>query len=253
MFNKKNLYRIVFIFLAAFFVMSAVPYTYAKDTGVDCHKDDKFRVKNRSLLEYYSDWKDSVHDLAGVKCTDCHGGNPNERDKKAAHKDHFSSLTAIEKASFKLIPQRCGKCHEEVLKYFAESKHYKALLEKETGPHCSTCHGSMNAQVYYTSLVTWTCKECHNEYTKNRPEVVGEADKILHRINVSRAFMRWVSDYYSDKEPEKVKEINAQYKDLANSWHKFDFAQLDKKSHALLHRLKSLVNRRLSEKRKKAK
>lgn len=250
MFNKKNVYPIALIFLAVFFVMSAVPYTYAENTCVDCHKDEKFRVENRSLFEYYRDWKDSVHDLAGVQCTDCHGGNPNERDKKAAHKDHFSSLTATEGASFKLIPPRCGKCHEDVLRNFAESKHYKVLLEKGTGPHCATCHGSMNALVYYTSLVTWTCKECHNEYTKNRPEVAGEADKILHRINVANAFRKWISAYYSDKEPETVKEINAQYKDLANSWHTFNFARLDKNSNALLHRLKSLVNRRLSEKSK---
>lgn len=249
--TEKNLYRIKFIFLTILITGLAIPHIYANDTCVDCHKDEKFRVQNKALFDYYNDWKDSIHDLSGVTCTDCHGGDSTKTNKNVAHKKNFSSLSHIEKESYKKIPSTCGECHDTVLNNFKQSKHYEALFEKAMGPHCATCHGSMNAEVYYTSVIARTCQACHNEYTKNRPEVVGEADKILHRINVTRAFRNWISIHYAEKEPEKAREINALYKDIADSWHSFDFVKLDEKSMDLLNKSKSLVNRGLAEKRKK--
>lgn len=222
-----------------------------KDSCLDCHKDEAFRVQNKMLYDYFQNWKDSIHDLAGVTCADCHGGNPSKEDIKSAHKGNFSPLSSAERASYKLIPDRCGACHEEVLKNFRESGHFTALVKEGAGPHCVTCHGSMNAEVYYTSVVARACQECHNEYTKNRPEVVGEADKILQRINVSRAMRNWVSIYYAEKAPDDVSEINTLYSDVADSWHQFKFTELDGKSEELLSRLKSMVNKGLAEKKKK--
>ena len=193
-----------------------------------------------------------MHEIEKVTCTDCHGGNPDEGDKKAAHSGDFSSLTSIDTASFKEIPGRCGACHYEILKIFEESNHYKALIEKGSGPNCSTCHGSVNAEVYYTSVISRACEDCHNEYTKNRPDVVGEADKILHRINVARTLKKWISMRYGD-EPATMEEIQSLYRDIAESWHRFDFRALDQKSQDLIHKLKSLLNRGPVEKRKRMK
>jgi formate-dependent nitrite reductase cytochrome c552 subunit len=221
-------------------------HVYANNTCNDCHSDKKFRVQNKILYDYYRNWEDSVHDLAGVVCIDCHGGNANTSEKDSAHKDRFSPLGHNDTYAYVKIPQTCGKCHDPVLNSFKKSKHFKALLEKGEGPHCVTCHGSMNAEVYYTSMISRSCVDCHNEFTKNRPEVVGKADKILHRINVSRSFRNWVTLHYSDKEPAQIREINFLYNDITNSWHTFNFEQLDEKSEDLLLRLKSMVNRALS-------
>lgn len=237
------------ILISILFLGAAATFTYAIDTCTDCHKDEKFRVQNSVLFDYYNNWKNSTHELAGVKCVDCHGGNPGKGGKDEAHKDDFTSLTAVDKSAYKKIPQQCGQCHEPVLKNFIESKHYKAIQQEGSGPHCATCHGSMNSEVYYTSIVSRVCAGCHNAYTENRPEVVGEAEKILHRINVSRVFKNWVSIYYSDTDPEKVGEMNARYKDIAAAWHTFDFAELNEKSQLLLNQLKSLVNKGIAEKR----
>jgi hypothetical protein len=242
-FFRENSYKMILLFFTVFFTGISISYTDAKDTCVECHKDIKFKTQNRVLFDYYSNWINSTHEIEGVKCKDCHGGDPSKSDKESAHKDNFSSLTATDIFFFKKIPERCGKCHEAVLKNFTESKHYKALLEKGTGPHCSTCHGSMNADVYYTSVISRSCKNCHNEYTKNSPEVVGEADKILHRINVAHVYKRWVLIEFHFKEPTKVDEILALYNNVAESWHKFDFEELDQKSQYLLNKIKSLVNR----------
>jgi hypothetical protein len=251
--RRNNISTSRLILFTVSLIILSVTSVYAVDTCIDCHKNEKYRIQNRVLFEYYNNWKDSLHDIAGVTCSDCHGGDATKSDKDSSHKNNFSSLSSLDKGSFKLIPQRCGNCHKAVLDNFIRSKHYIALLDKETGPVCSTCHGSMNVEVYYTSIVARVCITCHNEYTRNHPEVVGESDKILHRINVTRAFKNWVTIYYSEKEPAKVREVTALYKDISDSWHQFDFKELDEKSLALLNSLKSLVNRGLEEKRKKMK
>lgn len=252
-FNKKNFYGMRLIFLIVFFVGLGVQHVYAKDTCIDCHRDDKFRVQNKVLFDYYNNWKDSTHDLSGVTCTDCHGGDPTKTDKDVAHKDGFSSPRVSGEIFYKKIPQTCGsnKCHGDVLKNFIESKHFKALIKEGKGPHCATCHGSVNTEVYYTSIIARTCEACHNEETKNRPEATKSAEKILQRINVSHGYRNWTLIYYSDKEPVTFKEINALYEDIATSWHSFDFEELDEKSQELLNKLKSIVNRGLAEKKKK--
>ena len=240
---REYSYNVILLLLSVFLILVSVSYSDAADTCVECHKDIKFLNQNRVLFDYYNNWINSTHEIEGVKCMDCHGGDPTKRDKKSAHKNNFSSLTVTDRFFFKKISERCGKCHEAVLKKFTESKHYKVLLDKGTGPHCSTCHGSMNAEVYYTSVISRSCKTCHNEYTKNLPDVVGEADKILHRINVAHVYKRWVLIEFHFTDPAKVEEILALYNNVAESWHTFDFEKLDQKSQDLLNKIKSLVSR----------
>lgn len=216
-----------------------------KDMCVECHKDTKFLTQNRTLYDYYKGWQNSTHDIAEVTCRDCHGGDPAKSDKEGAHGNDFLSFTAPAASSYKEIPQRCGACHEAVLEHFITSRHYRVLLDKGKGPHCATCHGAMNVHVYYTSVITRTCKNCHNEYTKISPEIVGEADKILHRINVSHALKKWVlMDYYNEF-PVQVEEILALYSSVTESWHSFDFKALDRRSEELLRTIRSFINRDL--------
>ncbi len=242
-FFREHSYKVILLLLGVFFTGGSVSYTDAKDTCVECHKDIKFMDKNGVLFEYYSNWINSIHEIEGVTCTDCHGGDPTKSDKENAHKNDFSSLTVTDRFSSQKITERCGKCHKAVLKNFTESKHYKALVKKGTAPNCSTCHGSMNADVYYTSVISRSCKNCHNEYTKNIPDIVGEADKILHRINVAHLYKRWVLIEYHFTEPTKVEEILALYINVAESWHTFDFEELDQKSQVLLRKIRTLVRR----------
>jgi hypothetical protein len=237
-----------------YFIASVVifmPAVSGADSCVNCHRDDKFRVQNRILYDYYQSWKNSVHDLQGISCTECHGGDSSVESADRAHRDGFTSLTQSDAESYKKLPAVCGKCHESVLKNFIQSKHYAALSQKGTGPHCATCHGSMNADVYYTSVISRTCQECHNEYTMNKPSVAGAADKILHRINVSRAYRNWLNTNYADREKEGVQEVNDLYRYVVDAWHTFDFAQLDEKSLALLNTSKALIQKGLAEMKKK--
>lgn len=240
-FFREHAYKVILILIGVFFTWLSVSYTDAKDSCVECHKDIKFLDQDGVLFDYYSTWINSIHEIEGVTCKDCHGGDPTKGDKDRAHKKDFSSLMDKDRATSQKITERCGKCHKAVLKNFTESKHYKALRDKGRTPNCSTCHGSMNADVYYTSVISMSCKNCHNEDTKNVPDIAGEADRILYRINVAHLYKRWVLFDYLDNEPEKVEEILALYKNVAESWHTFDFKELDQKSQVLLRKIRTLV------------
>lgn len=252
MFVKRDSNRVCFVFLTAVLLLLGMssPGISAEDSCVECHKDIKFLVQNKKLYDYYKLWEDSVHDLADVQCTDCHGGNPDKDDKDAAHKNKFLTFKNNDKAAFKQIPLVCGRCHKDVLKNFISSKHYKELRAKGTGPNCVTCHGSMNTGVYEAHNIAAGCAACHNEESKTTPEVGTQAKSILKHVNFIRSYKKFVTIYYSETEPELIKEINSQYTDIAYSWHTFDFEKIDEKSMALLNILKAKVNKKLAERKK---
>ncbi len=249
---RKVLIKAGFVFFVVFCTQLAVPHVYAEDTCVECHKDPIFMIKNKKIFDYFKYWKDSVHDIAKVKCTDCHGGKSNKTDKDAAHKDNFLTFKADDKKSLGEIPIVCGRCHSEILKNFLSSKHYRAINKRETS-NCVTCHGSMNTGVYEAHNVAEACRVCHNEKEKNTPEVSEQAEKILTYINYIRSYYKWLTINYADENPELVKELEVKYRDIEYSWHQFNFEKVDEKTMALLNKVKTIVNKELAEKKKQKK
>lgn len=250
----KISFKVTLLFIAVLVIGFAASHVYATDYCVSCHKDAKFRVQNKVLFDYYKYWEESVHDNTGIICIDCHGGDKTKSGKDAAHKTNdFSSLTAKDKTSHKKIPVVCGKCHKAVYKNFKASKHYTALLEDRNSPNCVTCHGSMNTEIYATNNIARGCASCHNEEAKQTPKVDKQAEDLLTNINFIRAYKKWVTIYYMDKQPATVIDINNQYKDMVSSWHQFNFTLMGEKTQKLLIDLRSLVNKGLAEKRKNKK
>jgi cytochrome c553 len=248
---RKNLFKVTLLFIAVLFIGLAASNVYATDYCVSCHKDAKFRVQNKMLFDYYNYWEESVHESTGVICIDCHGGDETKSDKDAAHKaKDFSSLTAKDKTSLKNISAVCGKCHEEVFKNFKASKHYATLQKDKLAPNCVTCHGSMNTEIYTAKNIAMGCASCHNKELKQTPEIGKQAEDLLTKINIIRAYKRWVTINYESKQPDTVKDINNQYKDMVSYWHQFNFTRMDKKTQKLLIDLRVLVNKELAEKRK---
>lgn len=248
---RGNSFKVILLFIAVLVIGLAASNVYATDHCVSCHKDAKFQVQNKVLFDYYNYWKKSVHDNSDIICIDCHGGDNTKSDKDAGHKTKdFSSLTANDKTSYKKIPVVCGKCHEAVFKNFKGSKHYTALQKDKNSPNCVTCHSSMNTEIYKSNNIARSCSSCHNEETKQTPEVGKQAEDILTRINFIRAYKKWVTVHYKDKHPDTVIDINNQYEEMVDSWHQFDFTRMDEKTQKLLIDLRSLVNKGLAEKRK---
>ena len=249
-FIEKKSSNIWVILLLTLFWGIVPSYVYAADKCIDCHKDDTFVIQNKKLFDYFRYWKKSTHDIAGITCTDCHGGNSNKTDKEDAHKGNFSSFPAEDKESNIIILDRCGKCHKVALRNFVDSKHYKALSEKDVGPNCITCHGSMNTGILDASNIAKGCGVCHNEETKNKPEMGNVAERVLHKINILRVYMEWVSshDIFNTK---LQKKMVAEYKDIIFSWHTFSFDQIEERLKKPLEKARLLTRGKVVASKKK--
>ena len=224
-----------------FFVLIINTDAFSVDTCVDCHKDEKFRVQNKGLFDYFQNWKGSDHDDAGISCKDCHGGDSTKAKKEQAHAKNLSPYNESSMVFYKNIPETCGKCHEEVYANFIQSKHFKTVEKAGNAPVCITCHGNPLRNVYYTSILLSTCKSCHNLQTRNHPEIYGIAENILHRLNLCRGLLKWTRRH-CDKinMPTRLNKVNALYKNISDSWHQFNFKKTDMDSKELLSELRAI-------------
>ncbi|MBI4403697.1 MAG: hypothetical protein HY537_06035, partial [Deltaproteobacteria bacterium] len=84
---------------------------FASNGCVDCHKDEKFKVQNKLLYDYYKNWENSPHEIANVSCVDCHGGNTKTHDKVEAHLGLLPQSDPKSPVYYKNIPATCGRCH----------------------------------------------------------------------------------------------------------------------------------------------
>ena len=149
----------------------------SKNSCVSCHSllEDP-RVLNPAKL-----FEGDVHHQAGLTCTNCHGGDPND-----------DSLNAMSPAKgFRGVPQRaaipdfCARCHADIvymhrfnpkmradqLSQYLTSVHGKRLKQGDTKvATCVDCHGVHNilavsdarAPVYPPNVAA-TCGHCHSD------------------------------------------------------------------------------------------
>ena len=212
------------------------------DTCRDCHKDEKFRVQNKKIYDYYRDWDGSAHDLAGITCTACHGGDPASPVKEEAHKGILPQSDPASPFNYKNIPKTCGiPCHAPVYGHFVKSRHYEVLERSGRGPNCITCHGALDAKVYSTTIIERACSKCHNKKTGNHPQVISRAQEILRRLDHANGYRKGLAFYYKAvNKPEAMAGVDAAYKDVRQFWHEFNFEKLDPRSQDLLAELKAI-------------
>ncbi len=211
------------------------------DACIDCHKDEKFRVQNQKLYEYFQDWSGSAHDLAGLSCSSCHGGDPSASAKEAAHKGVLPQSDTESPFHYKNIPRTCGGCHPQVLASFQKSRHYEQLRASGRGPSCITCHGSLDTRVYAVTIVERSCAKCHSEKTRNHPEVIAQAQEILELLNHANGYRKGLKFYYrSINKPEAMAKVDQAYGDVIQFWHEFDFKKIRPRARDLLAELKTL-------------
>ncbi len=118
-----------------------------------------------------------VHAERGIRCADCHGGDPSARALPAAHRGRF--VSGRDKLS---TVQVCGSCHSDPnrmrqyglptgeLAEFRTSRHGQLLLGQHdtNAPTCTDCHGThviyppddARSKVY-PSNIPGTCARCH--------------------------------------------------------------------------------------------
>ena len=211
------------------------------DSCIDCHQSSAYRVENKKLYDYYQRYQSSVHGLLGVGCVDCHGGDAESSNADLAH------VGVMENVNYRNIPATCGACHETQWQSFRESKHYKELKGKGGAPNCVTCHGSMDVDVYFVSIVKNTCVACHNLETKNGPDLPAQAEHILSQINVIKGYKAYVQKYSGDS--AAMSEILESYDRVTQYWHEFDLHQVAVETEHLLRILREEKTKAFQQKR----
>ena len=144
----------------------------------DCHGKQVGRLSEPVTL-----WKSSIHHEVGIKCVNCHGGNPWSEKMKQAHS---RSNGWIGKPDAAATVKLCGTCHADAtfmkkynpnartdqLDLYKTSHHGANILQKKDGraATCASCHGAHDvlkatnpqAHVYPLNVVD-TCGKCHGD------------------------------------------------------------------------------------------
>ena len=111
-------------------------------------------------------------DKRAPACNDCHTAHQIERTSAA----HFKAAS----------DERCGRCHEDRLKYYRETYHGKAMaLGLANVAACYDCHGHHNVfpptdnrSLLAPDHKVATCQQCHPRANANFAEYLPHADPL---------------------------------------------------------------------------
>ena len=188
----KNIYRISSLIL--FLLISSGINGYAADNCFSCHTD-----LGSTPAELF---KNDIHHLAGLSCSDCHGGDSKSEDMDEAM-SKSKGFIGVPKGN--QISEICSRCHSDssfISKYnknlttnqmslLESSVHGKLSLNgKDRIVQCITCHNAHGivsvknpASPVYPTNVPKTCNKCHGDAVFMRsynPEIaVDQYEKYL--------------------------------------------------------------------------
>jgi len=167
----KNIFRICIIFLFLYFFSASEGYA-AGDMCFSCHSDMGSAPAGL--------FKNDIHHLAGLSCSDCHGGDNKSEDMDEAM-DKKKGFIGIPKGN--QISDICSRCHSDasfISKYnkhlstdqltlLKNSVHGKLSLNgTDRIVQCITCHNAhgivsvKNPQSpVYPTNIPQTCNKCH--------------------------------------------------------------------------------------------
>ena len=140
----------------------------------------------RELTGAVRDFCRSVHDLIGLSCADCHGGNT--EDNVTAHEEEFGFIGT--KLSAHLA--NCALCHEDEAALLAQGAHAWDWSERINlnYPMCVDCHGNHDiGDPPEDFLLADVCFDCHDSFDKDYPEfaaLVDQNDKFWNTLTQVR-------------------------------------------------------------------
>ncbi|MFQ6057299.1 MAG: cytochrome c3 family protein [Anaerolineae bacterium] len=172
------------------------PFTPGQNTCLDCHK--ALGGKHEKIT---TAWQGSIHASRGIRCPDCHGGDPAASDAGAAMSPQAGYIGVPAKAD---IPSLCGSCHARVelmRQYDLPIDQYAKYLESQHGQlltqgdqrvaTCFDCHdghgtrevNDPSTSVYPTN-VPGLCASCHSDKGFMRPYGIPTNQYELYKESV---------------------------------------------------------------------
>jgi|GEM_PF-1663897 len=143
------------------------PVPIVKSNCVRCHL-----TAGRELTAPVQDFARSVHDLHGMTCSDCHGGN---RDKdESAHEEEFGFIGTKLSAHI----AGCAECHDEQAETVKSGPHYWDFSKQVNlkYPVCTDCHGHHDVEKPPAEFSLKTvCRECHLNFEHDMPHAAAVA------------------------------------------------------------------------------
>ncbi|MBI4365492.1 MAG: hypothetical protein HY543_01595 [Deltaproteobacteria bacterium] len=194
---------------------------WAANSCVTCHAS---LPAAQQKIHGFAEWSRSAHAQSNVACDACHGGNPAQSAREAAHRGLLSSGRPESPLYFTRIPATCGGCHAAELAAFKTSTHYKELQRSGRGPNCVTCHGAMATRVLTPGQMAETCSLCHTQPTA--------ADAALVTLNQAGALLRtWAAK--SGASPQ-LAEARRRYTEATRQWHAFNMREVANEARAIV-------------------
>jgi hypothetical protein len=155
----------------------------AQSSCIVCHTDpERFGEDEKRFLVAEKDLAADIHWRRGLRCHDCHGGDPKEEEYAGAHSKSAGFDSGKKQGQ---VPDFCGKCHSslEFMRKFNPSARVDQAAEYWTSGHgkklrqgdtkvatCVTCHGGHGvlqvedlASPVYPTRVAETCAKCHSD------------------------------------------------------------------------------------------
>ena len=142
----------------------------------------------RELTAAVVDFAHSVHDLNGLTCYDCHGGNPH--DDVSAHEPEHGFIGTKLSAHLK----KCSECHDEQAQQLASGPHHWDFSKKinTNYPSCVDCHGNHDISNPPEDFkLKAVCLDCHETFDKDQPQLASIVDKndalwqTLHKVRLA--------------------------------------------------------------------
>ena len=249
--NNTSSQTLIYLVLIASTVLSGTAFG---NSCIDCHSDPDFYVQDRKLHTYYQDWTTSPHSAVGLTCDFCHSGDSVAADKDAAHASILKITDPGSKLYYKNLPETCGSCHSDKLVQFKQSKHFKALMNDQSAPSCTTCHSAMRPRPNYRDIVKQSCRTCHfDQNPQNLPLVADRADEFLHRLSIAKVYLAWMTVFYEEqgwprKSQQEINTLSTKYDEAVTRVHRFDLVTMDESSAEILAELEEMFKTTWEEK-----
>lgn len=172
----------------------AAPSPPKENNCIVCHGEKELWVPERpQLFVTEADLSGDIHWQKGLRCYDCHGGNPETMDQPAAHAKEAGFRTIKSPAD---VPEFCGTCHANVefMRRYTPAPRTDQLTEYWTSGHGLRLKATGDAAVA-------TCTSCHDkphgsgkDQAKRGVRPVAEPASLVYRTRVAQTCAKCHSD-----------------------------------------------------------